>query len=74
MLDSHQTAPTIKGMYIDGAWTPAARTFEDLNPSDNTTWARIPDCTAEDVNRAVAAARARTTPPGRASPTAPPRT
>ena len=58
MLDSHQTAPTIKGMYIDGAWTPAARTFEDLNPSDNTTWARIPDCTPDDVNRAVAAARA----------------
>ena len=31
MLDQATTAPTIKGMYIDGQWTPASRTFDDLS-------------------------------------------
>ena len=57
MLDHSATAPTIKGMYIDGQWTPAARTFDDLNPSDNSLYARIPDGSAEDTRRAIAAAK-----------------
>ena len=58
MLDSPNTAPTIKGMYIDGQWTPASRTFDDLNPSDNSLYARIPDGSTEDARRAIAAAKA----------------
>ena len=58
MSDIPHNSPTIKGMYIGGSWTPAARTFDDHNPSDNTLYARIPDCTEADVKRAVDAAQA----------------
>jgi aldehyde dehydrogenase (NAD+) len=59
MLDAALTgSPTIRGMYIGGEWVPAARTFEDLNPSDNTLYARIPDGSAADMRRAIEAAQA----------------
>lgn len=58
MLDSAQSGPTIRGMYIGGAWVPASRTFDDLNPADDSLYARIPDGGSEDVRRAVEAARA----------------
>jgi aldehyde dehydrogenase (NAD+) len=58
MLDSATTSPTIRGMFIGGAWVPAARTFDDLNPSDNSLYARIPDGSPADVRRAIEAAQA----------------
>ncbi len=58
MLDTMNTPPTIKGMYVGGNWVPAARTFDDLNPSDNSLYARIPDGSVEDMRRAIAAAHA----------------
>jgi aldehyde dehydrogenase (NAD+) len=58
MLDSAPVSPTIRGMYIGGSWVPAARTFEDLNPSDNSVYARIPDGSAADMRRAIDAAQA----------------
>lgn len=58
MLDAANTSPTIKGMYIGGRWVPAARTFDDLNPSDNSLYARIPDGSVEDTTRAIEAAHA----------------
>ena len=58
MLDSPNTSPNIRGMYIGGAWVPAARTFDDLNPSDNTLYARIPDGSAADMQRAIEATQA----------------
>lgn len=58
MLDHASTAPAIKGLYIGGQWQPAARTFEDLNPSDNSLYARIPDGSAADMRRAIDAAQA----------------
>ncbi len=58
MLDTPQTAPTIRGMYIGGRWTHAARTFDDLNPSDNTLYARVPDGSRADMTRAIEAAHA----------------
>lgn len=58
MLDSAHPSPTIKGMYIGGDWVPAARTFDDLNPSDSTLYARIPDGSPDDVRKAIDAARA----------------
>ncbi|MAQ84145.1 MAG: aldehyde dehydrogenase [Maritimibacter sp.] len=57
MLDQ-TSGPEIRGMYIGGRWTPAARTFDDLNPSDDTLYARIPDGSPDDARAAIAAAKA----------------
>ncbi|GEC06722.1 aldehyde dehydrogenase [Streptomyces spinoverrucosus] len=48
------------GMYIDGAWRPAAGQdeIEVVNPADEEIFGRVPAGTAEDVDRAVRAARA----------------
>jgi len=45
-------------MLIGGEAVEAARTFESLNPYTGTSWAEIPDARIEDVDAAVAAARA----------------
>lgn len=47
-------------LFINGQWQAAAsgETFETLNPSDGTVLARLARGGAEDVNRAVVAARA----------------
>jgi len=58
MLDTPSVSPNIRGLYIGGSWVPAARTFDDLNPSDNSLYARVPDGSAADVDRAVEAAQA----------------
>ncbi|WP_329606818.1 aldehyde dehydrogenase family protein [Paraburkholderia polaris] len=44
---------------IGGAWVDArgGDTFETHNPFTAQPWARIPRCGAQDVNRAVAAAK-----------------
>lgn len=62
-------------MLIDGAWVDAedGRTFESMNPATGEAWAVVPEATAGDVDRAVAAAHrafshgpwARMTPTGR---------
>lgn len=46
-------------LLIGGKWVEAAsgETFETLNPADETVLARVAKGSAEDVNRAVAAAR-----------------
>ncbi|MFF0201713.1 aldehyde dehydrogenase family protein [Streptomyces sp. NPDC005017] len=48
------------GMYIDGAWRPAAGRdlIEVVDPADEEVIARVPAGTAEDVDAAVRAARA----------------
>ncbi len=48
------------GMYIGGAWRPAAGRdrIEVVNPADETVIAEVPAGTAEDVDAAVRAARA----------------
>ncbi|MFG2312515.1 aldehyde dehydrogenase family protein [Streptomyces sp. NPDC048566] len=48
------------GMYIDGAWRPAAGrdAIEVVNPVDEQVVGRVPAGTAEDVDTAVRAARA----------------
>ncbi|MGW1074589.1 aldehyde dehydrogenase family protein [Streptomyces sp. NPDC002537] len=48
------------GMYIDGSWRPAAGTgtIEVLNPADEQVIGSVPAGSAEDVDAAVAAARA----------------
>ncbi|MXQ07316.1 aldehyde dehydrogenase family protein [Alphaproteobacteria bacterium GH1-50] len=57
MLDGANASPAIRGNYIGGQWVPTARTFEDLNPSDNSVYARAPDGTREDMTRAIEAAQ-----------------
>ncbi|MDV9178289.1 aldehyde dehydrogenase family protein, partial [Streptomyces sp. W16] len=48
------------GMYIDGAWRPAASeaTIDVVNPADEQVIDRVPAGTAADVDTAVRAARA----------------
>ncbi|MFG2192419.1 aldehyde dehydrogenase family protein [Streptomyces sp. NPDC048639] len=48
------------GMYIDGDWRPSAGTtaIEVVNPADEQVIAQVPAGTAQDVDSAVAAARA----------------
>lgn len=45
-------------MLIDGAWVQASdgATFDSTDPSSGEVWARIPEATATDVDRAVRAA------------------
>ena len=53
--------PASFGNYIDGEWMPAAsgKTFENRNPADTSELVgRFADSGAEDVERAVAAAKA----------------
>ncbi|MBF9032343.1 aldehyde dehydrogenase family protein [Rhodobacterales bacterium HKCCE3408] len=49
---------TPKGLFIGGKWVPAARTFPDLNPSDNSLYADMPDASRSDMTRAIEAAHA----------------
>ena len=46
-------------MLIDGEWVAASDggTFDSLNPTTGQVWARFPEATAQDVDRAVQAAR-----------------
>lgn len=57
MLDSVTTAPQMKGLYIDGQWQTTAGQFDDLNPSDGSVWARVPDATGSDMARAIQSAK-----------------
>jgi len=45
-------------MLIDGAWVDASdgALFESVNPTTGKVWCRVPEATAEDVDRAVQAA------------------
>ena len=54
------TTPTYFPMHIGGADRPSAsgRTYLSLNPYTGEAWAEVPDGNAEDVDAAVAAARA----------------
>ncbi|MEW1955003.1 aldehyde dehydrogenase family protein [Terrabacter sp. NPDC080008] len=45
------------GHYVDGAFTEPAETFPTINPADETVLAQVSQAGAEDVDRAVAAAR-----------------
>jgi acyl-CoA reductase-like NAD-dependent aldehyde dehydrogenase len=57
MLD--QSSPHIlKGMYINGQWVQPAGTFDDLNPSDGSVWAKAQDGGTSEARSAVDAAQA----------------
>ena len=57
MLD--QSSPHIlKGMYINGQWVQPAGTFDDMNPSDGSVWAKAQDGGASEARSAIDAAQA----------------
>ena len=58
--------PQAFSMLIDGQWVQASDggSFASVDPASGETWARIPEATEADINRAVEAAhRAQTTGP-----------
>jgi acyl-CoA reductase-like NAD-dependent aldehyde dehydrogenase len=59
-LDTPAAAPAGFGLHLDGAEVPSlsGRTYASLDPYTGQPWAVAADGTAEDVNRAVASARA----------------
>lgn len=46
------------GIYVGGGWRSTASTFDDVDPSTEETFAVAPDGTVDDMEAAVAAARA----------------
>ncbi len=58
MLDAASAAPTIMGLYINGQWRQTTSRFQDLNPSDGSVWAQVPDAAASDTRLAIEAADA----------------
>ena len=46
-------------MFIDGSWveSESKKTFETLNPENNEPWAKVPEASAKDVDKAVRAAQ-----------------
>ncbi|MGB3243889.1 MAG: aldehyde dehydrogenase family protein [Sulfitobacter sp.] len=57
MLDS-QSPRTLKGMYINGQWVTSPATFDKINPSDGSVWAKAPDGGAAEARAAIEAAQA----------------
>ena len=56
MLDTAASNPDIKGHYIGGKWTAGTGEFSDLNPSDGSLWAKIPDAGVIETRSAIEAA------------------
>ena len=46
-------------MFIDGEWidSESKKTFETLNPETNEPWAKVPEASAKDVDKAVKSAQ-----------------
>jgi aldehyde dehydrogenase (NAD+) len=53
-LDQHERR---FGLFIDNAWTETADSFASTNPADGKELAQVTQASADDVDRAVAAAR-----------------
>ncbi|HJL56884.1 MAG: aldehyde dehydrogenase family protein [Arenicellales bacterium] len=44
---------TFTDMYVGGRWWPTENTFVDMNPSDDTLWAEVPDVGTNEVQSAI---------------------
>ncbi len=42
-----------KDMYVGGRWWPVEHSFDDINPADSKTWAKVANATVEEVRRAI---------------------
>ncbi len=40
-------------MYVGGRWWPVEKTFSDINPADDSEWARVPDVGVAEVRNAI---------------------
>ncbi len=56
MLDHAQNA-RIKGLYIGGQWVQTPRHFNDVNPSDGSIYAQVPDGGRAETRAAIDAAQ-----------------
>ncbi|MEM6460745.1 MAG: aldehyde dehydrogenase family protein [Pseudomonadota bacterium] len=56
MLDSVQKVQ-IKGLYIGGQWVQTAQHFDDINPSDGSVFAQVPDGGRAETRAAIDAAQ-----------------
>jgi len=58
-MSSENGSPNILTIenFIDGSFCEAERYIDSFNPSTGEVWARIPDSSSEDVDKAVEAAR-----------------
>lgn len=56
-LRSLPSAPREFGFWIDGGWRGGRALFERSSPGHGTPVSRVPKCSVEDLNEAVAAAR-----------------
>ncbi len=57
MLDDLHRTKTLRGMYIGGEWRPSARTFDDVNPSDGSIFAKAPEGGRAEARAAIEAAQ-----------------
>lgn len=57
MLDDLHRTRTLRGMYIGGEWRPSARTFDDVNPSDGSIYAKAPEGGRAEARAAIEAAQ-----------------
>ena len=44
------------GAFIDGEWINTGKTFDVLNPFDNTLITKVSDCTTKETKQAIDAA------------------
>lgn len=57
MLDSLARSISVKGIYVDGQWHETSLNFDDVNPSDGSLFAAIPDGGRAEARTAVEAAQ-----------------
>lgn len=48
---------TFKGLYIGGQWVSTPTQFDDLNPSDGSVWASVPNASLTETAMAIQAAQ-----------------
>jgi aldehyde dehydrogenase (NAD+) len=51
-------ARKFKGIYVGGKWLGTGRTFADVNPADDSSWAEVPDGGRAEARAAIEAAQA----------------
>ena len=56
LMAEHDSGFTTK-LFIDGTWADAAQTFDDLEPATGRLLTQVAAASAEDIDRAVSAAR-----------------
>ena len=52
-LTAEPSTGFLTDLFIDGAWAPAAETFDDLNPADGSVLTTVSAGSADDIDRAV---------------------